>query len=954
MKNSILILFSIILAVTKVAAQDAISPILGQEYNYSVEEHTGSSYHWEVMTATLPYVDADASAFVVVGPSDQNQINIKWNTAGLYLLVVTETDFTGCTNKKALAVQVSTSNSFVQFQATEGSVCYGDLAAGVSLPLSFYNQENGALDASRYPITLNYTINGVSQTAQAITYADQQLDIDPTLLFGDGSSDQVYTIEITGATDAQNTVIQRQTGSDSYQLTVLIQPQISFLKAALSLQKGDIRSFSVTSSSEFILNWHLIYPDGTDETLASTGELTDNIQFLLEGVYELRVRAKAANGCYSEWQTMSITVNSTSSTVFDLTLAVSDVSMGWKNQAVDGNVLTNDIFGAGIKVLTVISQPDGSTGKLTKFDTTTGEYTFVPAVGYTGEASFEYRLCETLGDGTERCSESHVTIQILNTDVEAASPVAVDKYFAVASNGSITDNFVEGDFSLNGETLDISSVNTPSLEGGFTNTNSGDFSYSPLADFGGSESFNYKLCGSSGCDWSTVTLYIWNENFKAPDLLAGDVLFYNTGILKAVLPANRRLDGAQDYTCSLVEGPLHGTVTINEDGTFEYKPNPGETDYFTDQFQYKISNSDGEAKATVYISSYIESPQIIVQNQFTTGACLPVELDASKSTGVEPLSFSWTPTDFLNDVNSPNPVFTPGESTDYTLTLTDALGNTNTRIVSILADPMPDVVTSNLVFVNNSSESIMLDASESTGAGLSYNWESSGSGVIVSGQNTATPEVKGTGRYYLTVTDRNGCMDRDSVVVGIWIQAVDDQAEALVNNYVAINVLRNDIPQGGIDPTSVSIVVPPSNGLVEVQADSMIVYTPDQDYIGEDEFIYQVCDYSKRCDEATVLVMVSAEALFIPNAFTPNGDGYNDRFEIKGLAKYDHVEIKIFNRWGNLVYGSEDYGVNGFWDGVANRGARIGKGQVASGVYFYSLNLGKGEKQLSGFIYIDR
>jgi gliding motility-associated-like protein len=334
---------------------------------------------------------------------------------------------------------------------------------------------------------------------------------------------------------------------------------------------------------------------------------------------------------------------------------------------------------------------------------------------------------------------------------------------------------------------------------------------------------------------------------------------------------------------------------------------------------------------------------------------MPITLDASKSTGVGPLSFSWAPGDYLSDATLTNPVFTPGESTTYSLTLTDALGNIDTRTVKVLVDPMPDVVTDKLVFVSNAGESVMLDASESVGSSLSYSWSSSGSGVLVSGGDTATPEVKGTGKYYVTITDQYGCMDRDSVIVGIWIQAVDDKAEALINNYVAINVLQNDIPQGNIDVASVAIVVPPANGSAEVRTDSTIIYTPNTDFIGEDEFIYQVCDYLQHCDEATVLVMVSEEALFIPNAFTPNGDGYNDLFEIKGLANYEHVRLKVFNRWGNLVYESVDYGgADGFWDGVANYGVRIGKGPVPTGVYFYSLYLGKGEKQLSGFIYIDR
>ena len=56
-------------------------------------------------------------------------------------------------------------------------------------------------------------------------------------------------------------------------------------------------------------------------------------------------------------------------------------------------------------------------------------------------------------------------------------------------------------------------------------------------------------------------------------------------------------------------------------------------------------------------------------------------------------------------------------------------------------------------------------------------------------------------------------------------------------------------------------------------------------------------------------------AVFIPNAFTPNGDGKNDYFQIYGnLAGVEYVEAMIFNRWGEKVFESHDY--NFQWDGT--------------------------------------
>ena len=68
----------------------------------------------------------------------------------------------------------------------------------------------------------------------------------------------------------------------------------------------------------------------------------------------------------------------------------------------------------------------------------------------------------------------------------------------------------------------------------------------------------------------------------------------------------------------------------------------------------------------------------------------------------------------------------------------------------------------------------------------------------------------------------------------------------------------------------------------------------------------------------------------VPNVITPNGDGWNDIFMIDYLNQYDIRKLTIFNRWGTMVYQSDDY--QNDWDG----------GDVADGVYFYVLELWKG------------
>lgn len=60
--------------------------------------------------------------------------------------------------------------------------------------------------------------------------------------------------------------------------------------------------------------------------------------------------------------------------------------------------------------------------------------------------------------------------------------------------------------------------------------------------------------------------------------------------------------------------------------------------------------------------------------------------------------------------------------------------------------------------------------------------------------------------------------------------------------------------------------------------------------------------------------------IFIPQAFSPNGDGINDSFEIVGLASSDRVSLKVINRWGQMKYESTDYLNDTKWLGNDTQG----------------------------------
>jgi gliding motility-associated-like protein len=93
----------------------------------------------------------------------------------------------------------------------------------------------------------------------------------------------------------------------------------------------------------------------------------------------------------------------------------------------------------------------------------------------------------------------------------------------------------------------------------------------------------------------------------------------------------------------------------------------------------------------------------------------------------------------------------------------------------------------------------------------------------------------------------------------------------------------------------------------------------------------------------TVTVLVN---ITVPNTFTPNSDGINDKWEIKNLTDYPSSYVKVFNRWGAEVYSSS--GNAGTWDGT-----RKGK-PLPVGTYYYIINLEKNTPPISGYVLLIR
>ncbi len=103
----------------------------------------------------------------------------------------------------------------------------------------------------------------------------------------------------------------------------------------------------------------------------------------------------------------------------------------------------------------------------------------------------------------------------------------------------------------------------------------------------------------------------------------------------------------------------------------------------------------------------------------------------------------------------------------------------------------------------------------------------------------------------------------------------------------------------------------------------------------------------------TPLVIPGGTELFIPEGFSPNGDGINDVFVIRNVPVGKRVTLEIYNRWMTQVYKDSDY--KNDWTGIANNGLRVGNTAqgLPDGTYFYVVKIEDG-KQYVRYMTITR
>ncbi len=268
-------------------------------------------------------------------------------------------------------------------------------------------------------------------------------------------------------------------------------------------------------------------------------------------------------------------------------------------------------------------------------------------------------------------------------------------------------------------------------------------------------------------------------------------------------------------------------------------------------------------------------------------------------------SYVWSPATGLSCTACNNPVATIYDSTTYVITGTDAFGCVNTDTLTLTTIPR-DTITVTADTIICAGSSVRLRAT----GGTSYLWTPA---FTLSNPRIANPTASPsqTTTYRVAVSNADCYTDTLSVTVqvvpipvvnaGVDVNVVTGQSVTL-NGSVPAEVVRYYWTP--VDFLSCNDCLNPV-----VTPRNTITYT-----------LHGLTTYGcEGTDSVSLFTRCGSSQIFMPNTFTPNGDGQNDRFYPRGNGLRTINSFRIYSRWGDLVYEAQNITLNdevSGWDGI--------------------------------------
>ena len=454
------------------------------------------------------------------------------------------------------------------------------------------------------------------------------------------------------------------------------------------------------------------------------------------------------------------------------------------------------------------------------------------------------------------------------------------------------------------------------------------FTYTPNADFNGTDSFEYTVCNSVGqCSTASVTI----EVLPIVDAI-NDSVAVGLNEQATISFIDNDNDFAADNTLTFTN-PANGQVVINNGGTpnditddvFLYLPNDGFLG--TDTFDYTLCDSNGNCStATISVIVSLES-NLDSDNDGILNAFEDLNQDGDNNPATNPTDTDGdTIPDYL-DIDSDGdgiPDNVEGQSEDYIAPsgvdandngVDDAYeqnGNIGIIPIDTDGDGLPDYVDTDS---DNDGVEDIIEAHDFNGDGIA------------------------------DITPINSDKDNDGLDDNF---EGEDQLDADVNDEL-------DIPSDYLPDTDGDGI--PNYRDTDDDGDTFL--TADEDlnnngnWADDDADADGIPDYLDP-DKAPEQI----DELEVFNVITPNGDGVHDVLKINNIEDYPNNHVRIFNRWGVIVYQAKGYNNRTVvFDGTSTGRATIGAdSKLPVGTYFYIIDFetprGSNE-QITGYLYIN-
>ncbi|MET0155317.1 MAG: Ig-like domain-containing protein [Rickettsiales bacterium] len=546
------------------------------------------------------------------------------------------------------------------------------------------------------------------------------------------------------------------------------------------------------------------------------------------------------------------------------------------------DVLTNDSDPDGDHLIidSIVTQPTHGTVTIAPDGKT---ITYTPNKDYNGPDELTYKV----SDGHGGFDEAKVTIDVLPIN---DPPIANDDAVITDEDTPIDIDVLTNDTDIDGDPLVIDSIVTGPQHGTITVSPDGKtLHYTPDLNYNGPDSLVYKISdGHGGFDEATVDITVRPVNDGPTGGNNGNAITDEDVPITIDLSQTYKDPDSGDVASigEVTIQPAHGTAVLQPDGRILYTPDPNYNG--PDKFWVKVVDGHGgEFVDDVNVDVLpVNDPPIALDDNATTQEETPVTVDVLKNdsdpvegTPVILDAIVTPPSHGTAQIVDGKIVYTPIDNFNGTDTITY-------RIVDTDVDPRSATatLTVNVGGVNDGPAAkddaattnedvpvtvdVLANDTDPDGDALTVTSiptaPAHGTAEVVNGKivYTPNPNYHGNDTLVYQISDGNGGTDTAKVTLTVnptndAPDARDDSATTKEDAPVSVDVLANDVDPDGDVLTVSEIVATPQHGTAQI-VNGKILYTPNENYHGQDTLQYRASDPSGASDVATVTINIAS------------------------------------------------------------------------------------------------